>query len=68
MPSLVVCAACSRHIRRNETACPFCNAAITSDVANAPERAMPTTRLGRVALFTFAAVSVGAAPRARRRQ
>jgi len=59
--SLVVCPECSRHIRRNETACPFCGAAVAASVAGAPERALPTTRLGRTALFAFAAASVSAA-------
>ena len=57
--SLVVCAACTRHIRRTETSCPFCDAAISSAVANTPERKMPATRLGRAALLAFAAASVG---------
>ncbi len=60
MPSLVVCEACSRHIRRNEAACPFCGEAVSSQVARSPERALPATRLGRAALFAFAAASVGA--------
>jgi hypothetical protein len=61
MNSLVPCPECSRHVRRNETACPFCGAAVIEAMARAPERAMPTTRLGRSALFVFAAASVGVA-------
>lgn len=34
---------------------------MTETMARAPERAMPTTRLGRSALFAFAAASVGTA-------
>jgi hypothetical protein len=34
---------------------------VPESVANAPERPLPTTRLGRSALFVFAAASVGAA-------
>jgi hypothetical protein len=61
MNALVPCPACSRHLRRSETACPFCGTAVMEAMALVPERAMPTTRLGRSALFAFAAASVGAA-------
>lgn len=61
MSSLVPCPKCTRHVRRSETACPFCGAGVTDAMARAPERAMPTMRLGRSALFVFAAASVGAA-------
>jgi hypothetical protein len=61
MNSLIPCPECSRHVRRTEAACPFCAAEIGATLSAAPERAMPTSRLGRSALFAFAAVSVGAA-------
>src|SRR5260221_9331475 len=57
--SLVICAACSRHIRRDEIECPFCKAVVPAAVARAPERALPSARLGRAALLAFAAASVG---------
>ncbi|HVW26686.1 MAG TPA: hypothetical protein VHC69_15065 [Polyangiaceae bacterium] len=55
MTSLVNCAGCNRHIRRSEPACPFCGVAVTSDVAGAPERMLPPTRMSRAALVAFAA-------------
>ena len=61
MNDLVPCPDCSRHVRRSETACPFCGTAFSDVVAQAPARRMPTVRLGRAALFTFAAASIGAA-------
>src|SRR5689334_21989882 len=61
MNSLIPCPECLRHVRRSETSCPFCSASIAQAMAAAPERAMPTTRLGRAALFAFAAASVGTA-------
>jgi hypothetical protein len=39
--------------------CSFCGGDVAEFVAGAPERAMPTERLGRALLFTFAAASVG---------
>jgi endogenous inhibitor of DNA gyrase (YacG/DUF329 family) len=61
MNTLVPCPECNRHVRRHEMACPFCGAPVAEAMSQTPERAMPTTRLGRSALFVFAAVSVGAA-------
>lgn len=60
MNTLVPCPECNRHLRRNEAACPFCGADVAATMARVPERAMPTTRLSRSALFAFAAASVGA--------
>src|SRR5260221_14101747 len=61
MTTLVTCPDCNRHIRRNEAACPFCGASVASRVVGVPERAVPSGRLGRAALFAFATASVGAA-------
>src|SRR3989442_951083 len=61
MNDLVPCPDCNRHVRRSETVCPFCGAAASDALAHAPARLMPTVRLGRAALFTFAAASIGAA-------
>jgi hypothetical protein len=58
--TLVTCAACERHIRRTEEHCPFCGAAIAARVTTAPERPLPTARLGRAALLAFAATYAGA--------
>ena len=57
---LVACAACARHVRSSERACPFCAALLTDDDR---ARVAPDTRvrLGRAALFVFgAAVAVAA--------
>lgn len=53
--SLLACAECNRHMRRSETACPFCGARISSAV----ERPLPSVRLSRKALLAFAAATVG---------
>jgi len=55
--SLVICAGCSRHIKRSESRCPFCS--VSQDGAHSPERAFPAARLGRAALAAFAAATVG---------
>ena len=59
--SLVACPECDRHIRTSEATCPFCQASVGQRLAGLAPRAMPTTRLGRAALFAFAAASVGTA-------
>ncbi|HVU02360.1 MAG TPA: hypothetical protein VHE30_11440 [Polyangiaceae bacterium] len=60
MSHLIPCPGCSRHLRRSESACPFCGADVRATMTVAPERTMPTSRLGRGALFAFAAATVGA--------
>ena len=52
--SLVPCPSCHRHVRSSESACPFCQGALPSDLG---ARAVPgtTQRLSRAAAFTFAA-------------
>jgi hypothetical protein len=57
---LIPCPECNRHLRRNEVRCPFCGTDVLVTMAATPERVMPVARLGRSALFAFAAVSVGA--------
>lgn len=47
------CPSCKRHVRTDETVCPFCAAEIRGALANAPTRAQPLQRLGRAALLTF---------------
>jgi hypothetical protein len=54
------CPACQRHVRTDETVCPFCAAAIASAMARAPRRVLPRARLERAALMSFGLL-VGAA-------
>src|SRR4051794_24398215 len=61
MNDLIPCPDCSRHVRRAETSCPFCGAGVAAVLERTPPLQVPTTRLGRAALFTFAAASIGAA-------
>jgi hypothetical protein len=51
---LVPCPRCERHVRTDESACPFCSAALPSNLA---ARAIPgaTQRLSRAAAFLFGA-------------
>ena len=51
---LVPCPSCSRHVRSEERACPFCTSALPTNLS---ARAVPaaTRRLERLAAFTFAA-------------
>ena len=58
--TLVPCERCHRHIRTDDSSCPFC-AAVTP--AGFAARAVPgtTKRLDRVAFFTFALALGGAA-------
>lgn len=51
--SLLPCPACSRHVRKSESGCPFCGASLA--LASEPERPQPAQRLGRAATFAFAA-------------
>jgi hypothetical protein len=50
--ALLACPHCSRHVRRAETRCPFCAAALA--LPPAPRRA-PLPRMGRAATFAFGA-------------
>ena len=61
MNDLIPCPGCSRHVRRSETSCPFCSASVRDAALGAPVRQLPAARLGRLALFTFAAASIGTA-------
>ena len=60
MNDLIPCPDCERHIRRREASCPFCGATVAHLLESAPVRQLPTSRLGRLALYTFAAASIGA--------
>jgi len=54
MPHLRPCAHCARHVRSNETRCPFCEGALALD-----ERpvTVPRKRLGRSARMAFGAAA-----------
>lgn len=54
MSILVPCPSCSRHVRSNEAACPFCSGALPTQLAKSAIPAA-TRRLDRLATFTFAA-------------
>lgn len=55
MSQLLPCPSCGRHVRRTETACPFC-ASVTA-FAPAPSSRTPTERLGRAAIMAFGAAA-----------
>ncbi len=48
--SLVLCSACTRHVRNTEPACPFCGAAITN---RAPRRVRPVAGTSRAAILAI---------------
>lgn len=58
MNQLVPCPECSRHVRKSESACPFCGKALS--LAHLPPPLVPRRRLGRAATFAFGAGVVGA--------
>lgn len=53
---LALCTACARHVRSDESSCPFCDAAIEPS----PPPALPKRRLNRAATFAFGAALAGA--------
>ena len=56
MTLLAPCPSCSRHVRVDESACPFCGAAVSLEAPSI--RGIASQRLGRAALFTFGAVAL----------
>lgn len=52
MAHLRPCPDCERHVRADETRCPFCDASLAAD-ATTP--AVPASRLGRAARMAFGA-------------
>ena len=58
---LVACPACARHVRVNETACPFCSTTLGDDVHAASPKRAPRERLGRAALVAFGAGTIAVA-------
>ena len=59
--SLISCPGCDRHIRTNETACPFCQAEVADAISRAMPRPIPIAGMSRTAMMAFAAASLGAA-------
>ena len=60
MSALAPCTACRRHVRVDETTCPFCRSTLALRAIE--PRGIAAQRLGRAAIFTFGAVAIGAAP------
>jgi hypothetical protein len=50
------CSACARHVKHDETACPFCGAPF---IAPAPRNARVVGRVTRAAIFSAALVACG---------
>ena len=62
MSSLVPCPGCNRHVRSDETSCPFCQAALAPRQPCVGGCSGPTAaRLGRAALVAAGAALLGAA-------
>lgn len=60
MSALAPCTSCARHVRRTESACPFCGATLALGAAPTPR--VITERLGRAALFSVGAAIVASVP------
>lgn len=58
-PSFEPCSGCSRHVRRDETACPFCGEAFAPATPAEPPRLQ--RRLRRALVFAFRAGLAGVA-------
>jgi hypothetical protein len=65
MSSLVLCPGCGRHVKSDDRACPFCQAALVSEAASVvcqgPCSGHRSPRLGRAALMTAGAALLCAA-------
>ena len=65
MSSLVLCSGCGRHVKSDDTTCPFCQAALASDsisvACQGPCSGHRSPRLGRAALMTAGAALLCAA-------
>jgi hypothetical protein len=65
MSSLVLCPGCDRHVKSDDTACPFCQAALVSQPVSAacqgPCSGHRSPRLGRAALMAAGAALLCAA-------
>lgn len=61
MSDLILCETCLRHLRRNESSCPFCGADVRIETRAALPRVAPTG-MSRARLYAFhAAVATGVA-------
>jgi hypothetical protein len=60
---LAMCPSCARHVRVDESACPFCQASLSDEFRATPPRPRPAVRLSRAALYAFGvgALSLSAA-------
>jgi hypothetical protein len=58
MSRLEPCPSCSRHVRLEESACPFCQQPLA--LSQLPPRVPPSKRLSRAASFAFGAGVLGA--------
>lgn len=58
MSELAPCPECQRHVRKDETCCPFCGQALS--LSQLPARVLPRSRLGRAATFAFGATLASA--------
>jgi hypothetical protein len=56
---LAPCPGCSRHVRVDSVACPFCLVELDGSFRSQGARPQPTTRLGRAALMAFGAALAG---------
>lgn len=65
MKSLALCPGCDRHVKPDETVCPFCQAALVSEAAavacQGPCSGHRSPRLGRAALMAAGAALLCAA-------
>ena len=60
MTSLAACPSCARHVRINESRCPFCSVGLEGAFANRPSPLAAVGRLSRAALFALGATAAAA--------
>ena len=60
MSCLAPCPACNRHVSSDETACPFCSAALPDSFRCQPVRRPMSGRLSRAGLLAAGAALMGA--------
>jgi hypothetical protein len=54
------CPTCRRHIRADESRCPFCDVIVPSSIANAPRPATVSAAMGSSQKFAYRALAAGA--------
>lgn len=52
------CPSCARHVRADETTCPFCDAALSADLAACASARAPGQALSRAALVFATAAAI----------